>query len=707
MPGLLLEDVSIRWLDPLQAEVTILISNPARLSRASVVDRIDDITFVNTISDVIGVSSSVDVVRFSTIVVSARPPGGPSTPPLGSPAVPVSPLLPEPISQTVEALRTAQSNISDGRLSPTVIAFIVVLILLFYVVAVGIRKRMRSQSRSSDESKRPTTLSSASATGGLVPDSSNLSPPAQRMLLSDHRRHGSGAPVQEARARAYYTPEVPLKRKISFKGRSIMKDPPVLPAPATPIDEDEGWPELGRASPTLPSASWPELVRDEVTAEEDAANETAEAIPENTSGAGKTIVEKEMVEHKAPDMAASQLRTLLFGFSEDVITKLEENDVRSLSDAKLLKESDCKDLGFSLGVRNRLLQTLAEAPIHSNHVASNGPAVPSAPITSHEGFLLELEMDKETPIVGFDPKMNGVHIKAQTPSPSIEERINALQRRTRTAHNTDWELKTPGSPFTVEGRHSPAEQPPVKPYRFPSTSASFSHKNPAGRAAQELQPKRPHSPCGAVMGAGVSCPDHGATDSTARSHAKSPDSYNATSGPAERSSPGRLIMKWGSLTPLGGVSECAAITPVASRAGPALSPGTASCSGADGSSPGRLIMKWGGANVPTTADGSTAFDCATPLETIRPSAIFAPGVAYGSCVEGSQAMRLNINWGVVPGIPPRSAQVAPLSSDCAAGPTASRSSAIPRASPAVNPASVGSQPIVQKSAKRRPAKVEM
>jgi len=57
----------------------------------------------------------------------------------------------------------------------------------------------------------------------------------------------------------------------------------------------------------------------------------------------------------------ASLREVLTGFDASVISTLASNDVRSLDDAKLLSVDDLKELGFSLGVRNRLLKTIADA----------------------------------------------------------------------------------------------------------------------------------------------------------------------------------------------------------------------------------------------------------------------------------------------------------------------------------------------------------
>ena len=57
----------------------------------------------------------------------------------------------------------------------------------------------------------------------------------------------------------------------------------------------------------------------------------------------------------------SELRALLSGVDDSVIGTLAKNDIRSLEDAKLLSVEDLKELGFSIGTRNRLLKLFSEA----------------------------------------------------------------------------------------------------------------------------------------------------------------------------------------------------------------------------------------------------------------------------------------------------------------------------------------------------------
>jgi len=57
----------------------------------------------------------------------------------------------------------------------------------------------------------------------------------------------------------------------------------------------------------------------------------------------------------------SGLRGVLAGFDASVVAKLASNDIHSLQDASLLTAQDLKELGFTLGVRNRLLKVISDA----------------------------------------------------------------------------------------------------------------------------------------------------------------------------------------------------------------------------------------------------------------------------------------------------------------------------------------------------------
>ena len=73
-----------------------------------------------------------------------------------------------------------------------------------------------------------------------------------------------------------------------------------------------------------------------------------------------------------------EFRELLSGVDNSVCAKLAENDIRSLSDAQLLTTADLKELGFSIGVRNKLTNLFKAGP-----AAANGGA--SAPSPSPQG----------------------------------------------------------------------------------------------------------------------------------------------------------------------------------------------------------------------------------------------------------------------------------------------------------------------------------
>ena len=61
----------------------------------------------------------------------------------------------------------------------------------------------------------------------------------------------------------------------------------------------------------------------------------------------------------APMGMSRELSALLAGFDEAVVTTLAGNDVFTIGDARLLSNEDLKELGFSVGVRNRLLHAIA------------------------------------------------------------------------------------------------------------------------------------------------------------------------------------------------------------------------------------------------------------------------------------------------------------------------------------------------------------
>jgi hypothetical protein len=56
-----------------------------------------------------------------------------------------------------------------------------------------------------------------------------------------------------------------------------------------------------------------------------------------------------------------ELKELLTGLDTAVAAKLAENDVRTIEDCKLLTKEDFAELGFSIGVRNKLIRIFASA----------------------------------------------------------------------------------------------------------------------------------------------------------------------------------------------------------------------------------------------------------------------------------------------------------------------------------------------------------
>jgi hypothetical protein len=58
IPGLPAEDVLIDWLGPQEAQITIAVSTPSSLDRASIVDAVDSPAFEGTLSVSLGVTSS-------------------------------------------------------------------------------------------------------------------------------------------------------------------------------------------------------------------------------------------------------------------------------------------------------------------------------------------------------------------------------------------------------------------------------------------------------------------------------------------------------------------------------------------------------------------------------------------------------------------------------------------------------------------------
>eukprot|EP00310_Coccolithus_braarudii_P016293 CAMPEP_0183337590 /NCGR_PEP_ID=MMETSP0164_2-20130417/5172_1 /TAXON_ID=221442 /ORGANISM="Coccolithus pelagicus ssp braarudi, Strain PLY182g" /LENGTH=289 /DNA_ID=CAMNT_0025507297 /DNA_START=16 /DNA_END=882 /DNA_ORIENTATION=- len=66
----------------------------------------------------------------------------------------------------------------------------------------------------------------------------------------------------------------------------------------------------------------------------------------------------------------AELRNMLAGFDASVISTLAKNDVRSIDDFKLLSAEDLKELGFTLGVRNRLLEIRASQATLVSRVAA-------------------------------------------------------------------------------------------------------------------------------------------------------------------------------------------------------------------------------------------------------------------------------------------------------------------------------------------------
>jgi len=57
----------------------------------------------------------------------------------------------------------------------------------------------------------------------------------------------------------------------------------------------------------------------------------------------------------------TELRGLLAGFGAEIVGTLAKNDIRSVEDARLLTSEDLKELGFTLGVRNRLMKVISDA----------------------------------------------------------------------------------------------------------------------------------------------------------------------------------------------------------------------------------------------------------------------------------------------------------------------------------------------------------
>ena len=82
----------------------------------------------------------------------------------------------------------------------------------------------------------------------------------------------------------------------------------------------------------------------------------------------------------------SELRALLSGVDDSVIGTLAKNDIRSLEDAKLLSVEDLKELGFSIGTRNRLLKLFSEAK--SGYVRTAATSLASGIGASVKNLLL-------------------------------------------------------------------------------------------------------------------------------------------------------------------------------------------------------------------------------------------------------------------------------------------------------------------------------
>jgi len=85
---------------------------------------------------------------------------------------------------------------------------------------------------------------------------------------------------------------------------------------------------------------------------------SCDAVPPLALGPPRRAVPPVKVEVEA------ELHGILASFDTSIINTLAANDVRSLEDLKLLSVDDLKELGFRVGVRNRLLKTIEDAVPH-------------------------------------------------------------------------------------------------------------------------------------------------------------------------------------------------------------------------------------------------------------------------------------------------------------------------------------------------------